>query len=57
MSTIKIAGGAKRATLEMTIIRADGTQEPLGVVAYHHANPIRKFVVNFLIGIKRRIKG
>lgn len=31
-------------TLEVKIIRADGTVEDLGVVAYYHKNPLRRFL-------------
>lgn len=39
---MQVPAGAKRITVEATIIRADGTTEPLGVVAYWHKNPLRR---------------
>jgi len=32
----------KEVTIEATIIRADGTKVPLGVVAYYHKNPLMR---------------
>lgn len=32
----------KQITLEAVVIRADGTQENLGVVSYWHKNPLRR---------------
>lgn len=32
----------KEVTVEATIIRADGTRVPLGVVAYYHKNPLKR---------------
>jgi hypothetical protein len=31
-------------TLEGTILRADGTTEDLGVIAYTHRNPVRRLL-------------
>jgi hypothetical protein len=45
---------AKSGELEMTVIRANGDVEELGVVAYYHRNPIINWWVNRKI--KRRQK-
>lgn len=34
--------GAKSVTVEAVVIRADGTREDLGAVAYYHRNPLRR---------------
>ncbi len=38
--------------LEATIIRADGTREPLGTVAYWHRNPFKRLWHRWIRGIK-----
>lgn len=40
-------------TLSLVITRADGTVEDLGVVAYWHRNPLKRFWWN----VRQRIKG
>lgn len=35
-------GGVREATIEVTVIRADGTREQLGVVSYYHKNPLKR---------------
>lgn len=32
----------REAVLEAVVIRADGTREDLGAVAYYHRNPLRR---------------
>jgi hypothetical protein len=34
--------GVKQATIEVTILRANGDRENLGVVSYWHKNPLRR---------------
>lgn len=51
MSDVKVRSGLKQIVWEATIIRADGTVEPLGVVSYWHRNPLRRFAW----GLKRRL--
>ena len=34
----------KEASLEAVIIRADGTREELGQIAYYHQNPLKRLV-------------
>jgi hypothetical protein len=58
MSNITFANVKPRsATVEAVITRADGTVEKLGVIAYHHRNPVRSFFVNLWISIRRRFTG
>lgn len=33
---------AQEVTLELTVIRADGRIEPLGIVSYWHRNPLKR---------------
>lgn len=40
--------------LEAVIIRADGTREPLGTVAYWHRNPIKRLWARWVRGIRGR---
>jgi len=44
---------AKEIQLIATIIRADGTVEPLGIVDYYHRNPLKMFIWK----VKQFIKG
>lgn len=45
--TMKVAfSNAEEITLEATVIRADGTVEYLGEVAYWHRNPLKRFWVS-----------
>lgn len=32
----------KEASIEITVIRADGTREDKGVVSYWHSNPVKR---------------
>ncbi len=34
--------GVKEASIAAVVIRADGTQEDLGVVSYWHKNPLKR---------------
>ena len=36
------AKSVQKATIEATVIRADGTREELGVVSYYHRNPLKR---------------
>jgi hypothetical protein len=42
MSGIQTTATAKQAAISITITRADGTVEDLGVVAYHSTDPLRR---------------
>lgn len=44
---------AKSISFEAVIVRADGTREPLGIVAYWHKNPLRRWAWN----IKQALRG
>jgi hypothetical protein len=35
-------GDIKEATIEVTVIRADGSREDHGVVSYWHKNPLKR---------------
>lgn len=37
-----VPGDAREVSFEAVIIRADGTREELGTVAYWHKNPLRR---------------
>lgn len=43
--------GASAATISATIKRADGTIEELGVIAYWHQNPLRRWVYRIKKGL------
>jgi len=34
--------GARQVTVEARVIRANGTVEELGVIAFHHRNPFKR---------------
>lgn len=44
MANMQAEAGVKAASVEATIIRADGTVEHLGRVAYYHRNPLRRLL-------------
>jgi hypothetical protein len=35
-------GGIREATIEVVVIRKDGTREDRGVVSYYHKNPLKR---------------
>lgn len=43
----------KRATVSVTVTRADGTVEDYGVVSYHHRNPVLRLLGNSLAKIRK----
>lgn len=43
MSMIVAGGKAREASIECTIIRADGSIERHGVVSYWHRNPLKRW--------------
>jgi hypothetical protein len=53
MSDMKVLSGAKQATIEAVIIRADGTRVPLGVVSYWHKNPLKRWAWRLERAVKR----
>lgn len=52
MGKVQAVGGVKEMTLNAVIIRADGTREDLGTIAYHHRNPLRRLAFKLL---KRKV--
>ena len=42
----------KSAQIDAVIIRADGTADPLGTIAYYHRNPIKQF----MYWLKKKLK-
>lgn len=54
MSGITVKGRGREASIECTIIRADGTIERLGVISYWHRNPLKRLAWRFRqwLGVK-----
>ena len=44
MSEVSGKGGIKEASIQATVIRADGSREELGVVSYWHKNPLKRLL-------------
>lgn len=42
MGQMHVAANVKSAELQAVVIRADGTREDLGTIAYYHKNPIKR---------------
>jgi hypothetical protein len=42
MGTVKVREDIKSAQIDAVIIRADGSRENLGTVAYYHKNPLKR---------------
>ncbi len=42
MSEQTAKGEIKEASIEVTVIRADGSREERGVVSYYHINPLKR---------------
>lgn len=53
MTGIITRGGVRESSISAVITRADGTREDLGVIAYHHRNPFKRFIWR----LKRLIHG
>jgi hypothetical protein len=56
MSIVVSDARAREASIELVIIRADGSRENVGVVSYWHRNPFKRFawrVRNFFNGRSR----
>jgi hypothetical protein len=43
----------KEASLEAVVIHADGSRDDLGVIAYYHRNPFKRWWVNRQIEKRR----
>ncbi len=41
--TVQVNAHAREATIEATIVRADGSVEHVGIVSYWHRNPLRRW--------------
>lgn len=54
MPNVKVGANARHAELHAVITRADGTVEDLGMISYYHRNPIRRWIVNAAIFLKRK---
>lgn len=54
---MNVRGEAKSSSICAVITRADGTIENLGVIAYWHKNPLKRWAVNCFIKIKERLHG
>lgn len=44
MRRLKTRAPAREASLSVRVIRADGTVEEIGTVAYWHRNPLRRLL-------------
>lgn len=42
MSAVHAPARAREASIEITVIRADGSTERLGTVSYWHRNPLKR---------------
>lgn len=42
MASIQTNANAESVAMSAVVIRADGIREDLGVIAYHHRNPLRR---------------
>ena len=45
--------GVKSVTIGAVVTRADGTVEDHGLVAYHHSNPLRRWLMNSMDPVNR----
>lgn len=44
MSDVNAKGGLREVTIEAKVIRANGTEEDLGVVSYYNKNPLKRLI-------------
>lgn len=44
MSEMTAKTSVKQVTVDAVVIRADGTRENLGTIAYFHKNPLRRLI-------------
>jgi hypothetical protein len=42
MGDMKVNADVKEASIQATVIRADGTVEELGTISYYHQNPLKR---------------
>lgn len=58
MSSMIVARAkAQRASVHAVVTRADGSTENLGMIAYYHRNPLRRWIVNAFITVRRFVAG
>lgn len=53
---IRVGSKAKSASISATVTRANGRVERLGMVAFHHRNPVINWVGNAYIKIKEMLR-
>lgn len=53
MSNLMVSQPVRAATIEAVVIRADGTRQALGIIAFYHRNPLRRWAWR----ISRLLKG
>jgi len=54
---INIQREVKESSVSAILIRADGTREDLGVIAYYHRNPLKLLWWNVKKKIKEKLNG
>ncbi len=54
---MNVRGNAKSSSISAIVTRADGSVENLGMIAFWHKNPLKRWAVNCFIKIKERING
>lgn len=50
---IRAEGKAREVGIDVVVIRADGTRENLGTVAYWHRNPLRRWAWRISRALRR----
>jgi hypothetical protein len=53
---VKARMGVRTASIEATVIRADGRVERLGVVSFYHRNPLMRLSMRVVIFIKEKLR-
>jgi hypothetical protein len=53
VASVTVSKPARMASIEATVTRADGRVENLGVIAYWHKNPLKRWTVNLGIAFRR----
>jgi len=54
---MNVRGQAKESSISAVVVRADGSIENLGMIAYWSRNPVKRWAVSYLIKLKERING
>lgn len=55
MTKMVVPAGAKSVSIRATVIRADGTIEDRGVVAFYHKNPLKRWAYRVRRAVKRML--